>query len=88
MLIVDIITFISRISTTSESLKQRKIFIFHHFTFHEHLKFHAQSIPVFLRKNIAMCDFPGGLDTTPSGSAQAALLVAEYARLQIDFVHI
>ena len=42
--IVGILTFISRINTTSESFKARKIFISHHFTFYEQLKFHAQLI--------------------------------------------
>ena len=38
---VGILTFISRINTTSESLKERKILIFLHLSFYEHLKFHA-----------------------------------------------
>ena len=42
MPIVGILTFISRINTTSESYKARKIFFFHHFTFYEQLKCHAQ----------------------------------------------
>ena len=37
---VGILTFNS-ISTTSESLKARKVFIFHNFSFYEQLKFHA-----------------------------------------------
>ena len=40
--IVDILTFISRIKTASESLKARKVFIFQHFCFNEQLKVHAQ----------------------------------------------
>ena len=40
--IVGILTVISRINTTSESFKARKIIIFHHFTSYEQLKFHAQ----------------------------------------------
>ena len=38
--IFDILTFISRINTTPESLKARKIFIFEHLSFYEQLKFH------------------------------------------------
>ena len=37
-----IVDIICMINTTSKSFKTRKIFIFHHFTFHERLKFHAQ----------------------------------------------
>ena len=40
--IVGILTFISMINTTSESLKASKVFIFSHFIFYEQLKFHAQ----------------------------------------------
>ena len=40
--IVGILTFISMINTVSESFKARKGFNFHHFTFYEPLKFHAQ----------------------------------------------
>ena len=40
--IVGILTFISMINTTSESLKAIKIFIFQHFSFYEQLKFHDQ----------------------------------------------
>ena len=40
--IVGILTFISRINTTSESLKARIIYIFHHFNLNEQLKFNAQ----------------------------------------------
>ena len=40
--IVGILKFISRINTAAESFKARKIFFFHHFTFHEQLKVHAQ----------------------------------------------
>ena len=39
--IVGILRFI-RINTAAESLKARKIFFFHHFTFHEQSKVHAQ----------------------------------------------
>ena len=39
---VGIITFISMINVTSESLKARKVFIFQHFSFYKQLKFHAQ----------------------------------------------
>ena len=37
-----ILTFISMINTTSESLTARKFTIFQHFTFYERLTFHAQ----------------------------------------------
>ena len=37
--IVGILTFISLINTTSESLKARKICILQHFSFHEQLEF-------------------------------------------------
>ena len=41
--IVGILAFISMINTTSESLKARKVlFIFHHFSFYEQLKFHTE----------------------------------------------
>ena len=40
--IVDILTFISRINTTSESFQAKNVTIFQHFSFYEHLKFHAQ----------------------------------------------
>ena len=40
--IVGILTFMSLINTTSESLKARKIFIFQYLSFYEQLKFHAQ----------------------------------------------
>ena len=43
-IIVCILTFISRINTTSESFKARKTFIFYPFTFYEQFKFHAQLI--------------------------------------------
>ena len=45
--IVGILTFISRINTTSESLKARKVFVFRHFKFYEQLKFHAQLSMIF-----------------------------------------
>ena len=37
-----ILTFISIINATSESLKARKVLIFQHFSFYGKLKFHAQ----------------------------------------------
>ena len=40
--IVGILTFISMINTTSESLKARKVIIFQHFNFCDRLKFNAQ----------------------------------------------
>ena len=40
--IVGILTFISMISTPSESLKARKVIIFQNFSFYEQLKFHTQ----------------------------------------------
>ena len=40
--IVGILIFISMINTTSEHLKARKVFIFKHVRFYEHLRFHAQ----------------------------------------------
>ena len=40
--IVGILTFISRINTTSERFRARKILFFHHFSFYEQSKFHAQ----------------------------------------------
>ena len=40
--IVGILTFISMINTTSESLKAGKDFIFQHFSFDVQLKFYAQ----------------------------------------------
>ena len=40
--IVGILMFMNMISTTSESLKARKLFIFQHKSFNEQLKFHAQ----------------------------------------------
>ena len=40
--IVGILTFISKINTTSECFKQKKIVIFQYFTFYELLKFHVQ----------------------------------------------
>ena len=39
--LVGILTFISMINTTSESLKARKAFILQHFKFYDQLKFHA-----------------------------------------------
>ena len=42
--IAGILTFISMINTTSENMKARKVFIFHHFSFYEQLKFLAQLI--------------------------------------------
>ena len=48
--IVDILTLISMINTTSESLEARKAFIFQHFSFYEQLKVHAplSMIKVFI----------------------------------------
>ena len=40
--IVGILTFISRMNTTSESLTARKVFIVRHFTSYQYLKFHAE----------------------------------------------
>ena len=40
--IIGILTFISMINTSSESLKARTVFIFQHFNFYEQLKYHAQ----------------------------------------------
>ena len=40
--IVGILTFISRINTSYESLKTRNTYLFYHFLFYEQLKFHAQ----------------------------------------------
>ena len=40
--IVGILIFMSKINTTSEHLKARKVLIFEHLRFYEHLKFHAQ----------------------------------------------
>ena len=41
-IIVGILTFVSRINTTSECFKQEKNDVFHYFTFYKQLKFHAQ----------------------------------------------
>ena len=40
--IVGVVTFISKINTTSERLKARHFFICWYFSFHEQLKFRAQ----------------------------------------------
>ena len=40
--IVGILTFISMINKTFESLKARKVYIFQYFSFYVQLKFHAQ----------------------------------------------
>ena len=40
--IVGILIYMSMINTTSEHLKARKVFIFKHCRFYEHLKYHAQ----------------------------------------------
>ena len=40
--IIGILTFISMINKTSESLKARKVFVFQHVSFYEQLKFCAQ----------------------------------------------
>ena len=39
---VGITTFISRLNTTLENFKERKIYTFHYYTFYEQLIFHAQ----------------------------------------------
>ena len=39
---VGILTFISMINTTLNSLKARQVFIFQHFSFYKRLKFHVQ----------------------------------------------
>ena len=53
--IVGIFTFISRINTTSESLKANKAFIFLHFRFYEQLKFHPKTPKIgFL---VSICPF-------------------------------
>ena len=41
-IIIDILTFISKINTPSENLKARKIFISQLFRFYEQLEQHAQ----------------------------------------------
>ena len=38
---IGILTFISMIDTTPESLNERKVYIFPHFSFYRQLKFHA-----------------------------------------------
>ena len=40
--VIGILTLISKVNITSESLRARKVFIFHHFCFYEQLKFPAQ----------------------------------------------
>ena len=40
--IVGILTFISMINETSQNLKARKVLIFQHLSFCEHLKYHSQ----------------------------------------------
>ena len=40
--IVGILTFISRINTSYESLKARNTYLYQYFSFYEQLKFHAQ----------------------------------------------
>ena len=40
--IVGLLTFISMIYTTYESLKVRKVFIYQHLNFNEQFRFHAQ----------------------------------------------
>ena len=39
---VDILTFISRINTSYESLKSRNTFLFQHFSYYEQLKLYDQ----------------------------------------------
>ena len=46
--IVCILTFISMINATSDSLKARIVFIFQHFCFYEQLNFHAQLSKIFI----------------------------------------
>ena len=41
-IIVGILTFISMINTTLNSLKAKEVFIFQHVSFYEQLKFHAR----------------------------------------------
>ena len=43
-MIVGILTFISIINTTSESLKVRKKSIFHHLSFYEQFKHHTKVV--------------------------------------------
>ena len=39
---VGILTFISMINTSNDSLKERNTYLFQHFSFYEQLKFYAQ----------------------------------------------
>ena len=48
--IVGILTFISKINTTSECYNQEKIIIFQYFSFNEQLKFHEHSVEMSMRK--------------------------------------
>ena len=50
--IVGILIFISRINTTSEVSKTRKIYIFQHFSIYEELKFNAQLSCVEYEKSL------------------------------------
>ena len=55
---VGILTIISMMNKTSESLKARTVFIFQHFSFYEKLKFHTQFItsgPGFLSMSFESC---------------------------------
>ena len=56
--IVGILTFVSMIYTTSESLKARKICILRHFSFYEQLKFRAQLLSI--KKSLITLG-PGGI---------------------------
>ena len=40
--IVGILILMSKINTTSENLKAKKVFSFKYFRFYEHLKYHAK----------------------------------------------
>ena len=42
IIIVGILKFISKINTTSEGIKARKIWVCQHFSCYKQLKFHAQ----------------------------------------------
>ena len=48
--IVGILTFISMINTTSESLEARIVFIFPHSSFYNQLKFHAHANELSIKK--------------------------------------
>ena len=48
--LVGILTFISMINTTSESLEARIVFIFPHSSFYDQLKFHAHANELSMKK--------------------------------------